>query len=87
MVTFKYTPCIELQLIDTNCNDCIHMVRDLAKYKAYDDIYRNSEGKVTNPSYRVNYGFCKAKNEDVSFIPNNCMPQNANCFIHRKSNQ
>ena len=75
---------IELQLIDTNCNDCKYMVRDLAKYNSFDSLYTNSQGKVTRPSYRINYGRCTKLNKDVSFIPNTCMPQNSECFKHRK---
>lgn len=30
----------ELQLIDTNCNNCIHMVRDLEKYKQSEQFHR-----------------------------------------------
>lgn len=31
-----------------------------------------------------NYGKCAKLNKDVSFHPNQCMPQNQDCFIHRK---
>lgn len=30
---FKYKDCIELQLIDTNCNNCKFMKRDMLKFK------------------------------------------------------
>lgn len=78
-------PSIELQCIDTNCNDCKFMVRDFDKRKSFDSLYTNSIGQVTNPSHRVSYGNCTKLNKDVSFIPNNCMPQNQHCFVHRKS--
>ncbi len=42
---------IELQKIDCNCNDCIHLKRDFEKYKSYDYMYIEG-GRVTNPSHR-----------------------------------
>jgi len=76
---------IELQKIDCNCNDCKFMVRDFEKYRDYDYLYKNSQGKVTHPSHRINYGKCTKFNKDVSFIPNVCQLENQECFEHRKS--
>ena len=69
----------ELQLIDTNCNDCKHMKRDIQKRKSYDYLH---EGQI-NASHRVNYGRCAKLSKDVSFVPNRCVPENENCFEHR----
>ena len=49
----------------------------------------NKEGKKTNPfqfdkSGLIHYGRCEKFNQDISFIPVTCMPQNAKCFTHRK---
>ncbi len=74
----------ELQKIDCNCNDCGFMVRDFEKYRSFDHLYTNSQGKVTNPSHRINYGNCNKFNKPVSFIPNRCQPETQDCFIHRK---
>ena len=75
---------LELQLIDCNCNDCKFMQRDFEAYKSHDNLYKNSVGQVTNPSYRVNYGNCSHFNKPVTFIPNICQPENQSCFKHRK---
>jgi hypothetical protein len=69
-----------LQELDTNCNDCKHMVRDLVEYEKHNELYKN-----TRPSYRLQYGMCLKKNKLVSFIPVVCMPQNSECFTHRKN--
>lgn len=76
---------IELQKIDCNCNDCKHMVRDFNKYKSFDSLYTDDNGKISNPSYRVSYGKCNKLNKDVSFIANTCQIETQNCFEHRKS--
>ena len=70
----------ELQKIDCNCNDCIFMVRDAEKRKKFDHLYTNK----LNASWRINYGYCKNLNKDVSFIPNICQLETQNCFKHRK---
>lgn len=70
----------QLQLIDTNCNDCIYMLRDVEKRKSFDHLH---EGQF-NASHRINYGHCNKFNKPVSFIPETCQPQNAKCFNHRK---
>lgn len=70
----------ELQKIDTNCNDCKFMVRDIAKRRCFDKWYEGRE----NCSYRINYGNCTKLNKEVSFIPNRCTPENDKCFTHRK---
>ncbi len=75
---------IELQKIDANCNDCKHMDRDFEKYKSFDHLYADKNGKPSNPSHRIHYGFCKKKVIPVSFIPNTCMPNNQECFEHRR---
>jgi hypothetical protein len=74
---------IALQNIDCNCNDCISMVRDIAKYKSFDYLYTEN-GRVTNPSYRIQYGNCAKLNKPVSFIPNILQLDTQNCFKHRR---
>lgn len=75
---------IELQKIDCNCNDCKYLVRDLGKYKSYDDLYRNTKRQVTTPAHRINYGDCQKFNKQVSFIPNTCQIETQSCFEHRR---
>lgn len=75
---------IERQCIDYNCNDCKHMNRDMEKRKEYDPLWTNSVGQITTPSFRAHYGFCKVRQNQVSFIPNICMPENSGCFEHRR---
>lgn len=71
----------ELQKLDCNCNDCAFMVRNFEERKKYDPLYEGAQ----NASYRINYGNCqKFDGKLVSFIPNHCMPENQNCFKHRK---
>lgn len=77
---------IFLQKLDCNCNDCFFMKRDFEKYKLYDFIYTNKQGKVTYPSYRINYGYCEKFNKKVSFIPNMIQLDTQKCFVHRKNN-
>lgn len=31
----------ELELLDCNCNECIHMERDFVKYKKWEEYWRN----------------------------------------------
>ena len=68
---------IELQCIDTNCNDCKHLVRLFGKDGA---AATNAAGKPT-----VFYGQCDKKEQRVTFMPGTCCPSNADCFVHRKS--
>jgi hypothetical protein len=70
---------VELQKIDSNCNDCIHMNRDIAKYESFNSRYRG-----TNPSHRILYGHCSLKNIEVSFIANTCQIHTQSCFKHRR---
>jgi len=72
---------IELQKIDCNCNDCIHMVRNITKFKSYDYLYEDNK----KASYRINYGLCMKFAKNVSFIPGNCQLQTQECFKHRRS--
>lgn len=69
-----------LQKIDCNCNDCIHMIRDIEKRKQYDHLH---EGQL-NASHRINYGDCNKFNNPVSFIPGTCQIETQHCFVHRK---
>lgn len=71
----------ELQKIDSNCNDCKFMTRDIDKRKSFDHLHENQ----INASHRLNYGKCSKLNINVSFIANLCQPQTVNCFEHRKS--
>lgn len=73
-----------LQRVDCNCNDCYFLVRDMDKYKSFDDLYKNANGQVTSPAHRINYGSCTKFNKPVSFIPNTCQIETQFCFIHRK---
>lgn len=71
---------IELQKIDTNCNDCKHMVRNPERMKTWDHLHIGQE----KASHRINYGDCQLLGFPVSFLPNTCMPDNKQCFKHRK---
>lgn len=75
---------LTLQKIDSNCNDCKHMVRDFEKFNRYDLLYTNEKGQVTRPSHRLNYGICQNLSKSVSFIPNICQLDTQSCFVHRK---
>lgn len=77
---------IDLQKIDCNCNDCIYMIRDFEKYKTWNHLYTNEKGQITQPSYRIHYGYCNNLNKNVSFIPNICQIETQNCFKHRNQN-
>lgn len=77
----------ELQLIDTNCNDCVFMRRDLETWKKWKDweaLEAKKRGINQFTKSRINYGFCEKKDENITFIPGHCMPQNGDCFKHRK---
>lgn len=73
----------ELQKIDCNCNDCIHLQRDMVKYKSYDHMYIENN-KVTNPSHRPLYGNCLKLNKPICFIANTCQIETQECFKHRR---
>lgn len=64
----------QLQLVDTNCNDCAHLDRLFGS-----DAVAATTGKKAT----VFYGRCRAKNERVTFAPATCMPCNQRCFRHR----
>jgi len=57
-----------MQLIDTNCNDCIHLER-----------HNNKTSKTD-----IKSGYCNKKDIEVTFIQNHCMVDNQECFKHRK---
>lgn len=69
----------ELQLIDKNCNDCKFMQRDFEKLHAHKKSY---EG--TGLMDRMEFGDCEKLKKQVAFISVTCMPQNKECFEHRK---
>ena len=71
---------IELQNIDTNCNNCRFMQRDVAKFNSFNHLHKGAE----KSSHRVNYGRCNNLDKDVSFLPNVCMPENKECFENRR---
>ncbi len=76
---------IELQKIDCNCNDCKNLIRDFNRYKSFDMLYTNENGRISNPSYRPNYGHCKKFNlKAISFVPNTCQLETQQCFEHRR---
>ncbi len=77
----------ELHLIDTNCNNCRCMVRDLDKFKKHkeflsDHYKKDAAGLVVHVPLKpsLNFGHCSKLNKDVSFIPLTCMPENGQCF-------
>lgn len=70
---------IELQRIDSNCNDCKFMIRDFAALEAHKKTY---EG--TGQMDRLAFGNCTKLNKPVSFIPMTCQLETQHCFIHRK---
>lgn len=63
----------QLQIIDSNCNDCKHMKRDLSK---------PPQKGIATP---INYGHCTKFDKPVSFIPAVCQIDTQHCFEHRKS--
>lgn len=71
--------CIELQLIDANCNDCKYMKRDLDRLNLHRKSY---EG--TGLMDGLQFGKCEKLNKDISFIPNTCQLDTQECFEHRK---
>lgn len=62
-----------LQLIDCNCNDCKHMVRDLSKPP--------TKGQAA----KINYGHCSKFDKPVTFIPAICQIDTQECFEHRRT--
>jgi hypothetical protein len=62
----------EFQQLNTNCNDCLYMKRDLSKLP---------KKGIPCP---INYGYCEKLNKQVTFIPTHCNIENINCFKHRK---
>ncbi len=62
---------IALQKIDSNCNDCKHMKRDLSRPP--------EKGKAA----KINYGHCLKFDKPVSFIPAICQLETQSCFVHR----
>ena len=36
-ITYAFKPCIELELLDANCNNCVFMERDLIKFKEFEE--------------------------------------------------
>ena len=66
-----------LQKIDCNCNNCYHFQRDIKKTKR---LNNNSKIKTN----KIHYGFCVKFEKDVAEIANICLPQNQQCFLHRK---
>jgi hypothetical protein len=71
---------IELEKIDCNCNDCKHLLRDIAKFNSFNHLHLGEE----KARHRVNYGRCLSLNKKVSFIPGVCQPQTQECFEHRR---
>ncbi len=70
----------ERQLIDCNCNDCKHMIRDHEKLNKHRDSY-----KGTGLSDNLQFGNCSKLNKPVVFSPNTCQIETQGCFEHRKS--
>jgi hypothetical protein len=71
----------ELQLIDCNCNDCKHMIRDFAK-----QIFHKEHYAGTGITDRLQFGHCSKFDKGVSFIPVTCQLETQTCFEHRKDN-
>lgn len=69
-----------LQLIDCNCNDCIHLTRDFDKLNLHRQQYQGT-GLMDN----LQFGDCNKKQVAVSFIPNVCQLETQQCFQHRKN--
>lgn len=44
----------------------------------------NMKFQFDKSTAKINYGKCTKFDKDVSFIPNFCMPENQDCFMHRK---
>jgi len=44
-ITYSFKNCIELELIDCNCNNCIFMNRDIDKYKKWEIWHRSQAEK------------------------------------------
>ena len=95
----KFKPCPELNAIDTNCNTCANMVRDLDKYKKVQAAIEKRErseferkqakGLIRKGAQfqfsksNIQYGFCTKFEKEVSFISTLCMPENDNCWVPR----
>lgn len=71
-----FLPCEELNEIDSNCNNCKNMVRDMEKFKSFDYLHEKK-------ARRINYGNCLKLNKAVSFIPGDCMIENIECWEKR----
>lgn len=50
--------------------------------RSYNHLHKCSE----KSRFRINYGFCASKKEDVSFIPNTTQIHTQDCFKHRRDN-
>jgi hypothetical protein len=70
-----------LQLIDCNCNDCMHMVRDNRRLVLHHESYKGT-GLMDN----LQYGLCISKHQLISFIPNTLQLDTRLCFKHRRNN-
>jgi hypothetical protein len=70
----------ELQRIDCNCNDCLHMQRDNERLKAHIASY---EG--TGLMDRLAFGHCQKFVKPVSFVAATCQLETQGCFEHRLS--
>lgn len=44
-MTYKFHDSFELQMIDTNCNNCFFMVRDIGKFKKWEQHHREEAEK------------------------------------------
>jgi len=67
----------ELQILDSNCNDCGLMTRDIEKL----NVHKHSFGNYTRDN--LNFGVCSRFNKNVSFVPSICQIETQECFIHR----
>jgi hypothetical protein len=66
------------QIIDCNCNNCGYLVRDFDRTKKHQESY---EG--TGLMDRLTYGVCSKFDKQITFIPEICMIETQECFVHR----
>jgi len=77
MIEYKYKPSIDLELIDCNCNNCIHFIRDIEKTKQ-----SNKNPQIVE--CKIHYGFCDKLKKEVAEIANMTLLHTQDCFKHRR---
>lgn len=68
----------ELNMIDCNCNNCKHLIRNFEKLQEHKESYKGT-GRMDN----MQFGYCQKLRKQISFIPNTCQLETQLCFEHR----